>query len=669
MKSLYLSAIFILTMATIGYSQTPYLFNYQAIVHDITGQVVDNQSVGIKISILQGTSTGSAVFSETHNVTTDGYGLVNLQIGSGTNLGPQLSSILWYVDLYFIKIEIDPAGGTAYTITSTSQLISVPYAMQAETVVQNDDADADPTNEYNTAAVLNGTDLEISDAGGTLTVDLLPLVDDADPDPTNEIQTITKVGSIITLSLGGGAITDDVNDADSSPTNEFNTDVTLVGNMLNVIDFGSTQSVDLSILANDADANPTNEMNTDVTFVGTILSVIDANSTQFVDLAALEDDADANPTNEMNSDVTFVGTTLTVIDGASSQFVDLSSLENDADFNPANEMNSDVTLVGTILNVIDGGSTQFVDLVSLGNDADANPTNEIQNLSIVGSNLTISGGNTVALPGGSDSQTLTLVGSDLTISGGNTVTLGGGTDSQTLTLVGQDLTILNGNTITLPVGGGSDSQTLTFVGNNLTITGGNTVDLTSLEDDADANPTNEIQTLSLVGGDLTISGGNTVTIPVQTHHVGQFFGGGIIVYVDSTGQHGLICGLVDLGTTTIFESGANNTTAFATSLYDGQANTATLVALTPEYPAADLCEAYSYAGFTDWYLPSAFELETMLINNYALRQYALIMFTYYWSSSENASTGVQAYAGRNQSILLTSTSETSAQRVRPMRKF
>jgi len=429
MKSLYLSTILILMLANYGYSQTPYLFNYQAIVRNGAGVVLSNQNVGFKISILQGTITGSAVFSETHIAATNDHGLVNLQIGNGTNFGPQLSSIVWSADEHFLKIEIDPAGGIAYSITSTSQLISVPYALMAENVVNNNDADANPTNEYNTAVNLNGTDLEISDLGNTITVDLSSLVDDADANPTNEIQILSKVGPIITLSNGGGAVIDDVTDADANPTNEMNVDVTLVGNILSVIDGGSSQSVDLSLLANDADANPTNEMNIDVTLVGTVLNVIDAGSIQSVDLAVLGNDADANPNNEMNVDVTFVGTVLSVIDAGSAQFVDLVSLGNDADANPSNEMNIDVTLVGTTLNVIDGGSTQSVNLASLVNDADANPTNEIQNLTIVGSNLSISGGNTVVIPGGSDSQMLTLVGSDLSISGGNIVTLGGGTDS------------------------------------------------------------------------------------------------------------------------------------------------------------------------------------------------------------------------------------------------
>ena len=84
-----------------------------------------------------------------------------------------------------------------------------------------DDADADPTNEYNTSAVLTGTDLDIVDGGGTLTVDLSSLVDDADADPTNEHNTsVALTGTTLDVTDGGGTISTDlsslVDDADSA---------------------------------------------------------------------------------------------------------------------------------------------------------------------------------------------------------------------------------------------------------------------------------------------------------------------------------------------------------------------------------------------------------------------------------------------------------------------
>lgn len=651
------------------------MFNYQAVVRNTSGAVVQNQIVGVKISVLQGSSTGALVFSETHTPTTNNYGLISLQIGTGTNLGPQLNTIDWGTDSYFLAVQIDPAGGTSYTILSTTQLISVPYALYAKDVENNDDADADPLNETNTSASLAGTNLQLTDAGGTLTVDLSSLVNDADASPTNEIQTISKVGNIITLSNGGGAVTDDVNDADASPTNELNTSASLVGTTLNITDAGGTISVNLSSLGNDADASPTNELNTSANLSGTTLNITDAGGTLSVNLSSLVNDADASTTNELNTSANLSGTTLNITDAGGTLSVNLSSLVNDADASATNELNTGASLTGTTLNITDAGGTISVNLSSLQdgvNDADADPNNEI--------------------------QTLSLVGSNLTISGGNTITLGSGTDSQILTLVGSDLSISNGNTVTLP-SGGTDSQTLSLVGTNLSITGGNTVDLVSLQDgvnDADADPNNEIQTLSLVGSDLTISGGNTitlpsgggtdsqtlslsgadlsitggntVTLPIQTHFVGEHFGGGIIVFVDSSGQHGLICALADVGSFP-FENTPNDLTTYCTSSYDGAANTAILIGVNAaDFAAANACVTYNGGGFTDWYLPSIAELEVMLMANYVLGPNALTRQQYYWSSTEIFG-GTNAYEVRNNTLVGTGTSELTALPVRPCRQF
>jgi hypothetical protein len=85
----------------------------------------------MQISILQGSANGTAVYVETQTPTTNTNGLVSLEVGGGTVLSGNFSTIDWANGPYFIKTETDPAGGTNYTITGTSQLLSVPYAMYA----------------------------------------------------------------------------------------------------------------------------------------------------------------------------------------------------------------------------------------------------------------------------------------------------------------------------------------------------------------------------------------------------------------------------------------------------------------------------------------------------------------------------------------------------------
>ncbi|MEN8250214.1 MAG: hypothetical protein ABFS32_14875 [Bacteroidota bacterium] len=145
-------------------AQVPAAFNYQAVVRNNSGEVVSNQNVSFRISILQDSETGTIVYSEAHNVTTNDFGLANLKIGEGTVIDGVFSPGGWGVANHFIKIELDPAGGSSYVHTGTSQLLAVPYAFHAGTVEndQVDDADADPSNEIQTLSV-SGNDLSISD--------------------------------------------------------------------------------------------------------------------------------------------------------------------------------------------------------------------------------------------------------------------------------------------------------------------------------------------------------------------------------------------------------------------------------------------------------------------------------------------------------------------------
>ena len=113
------------------FAQAPNLLSYQTVIRNGAGSLVANQSVGIKISVLQGTSTGTAVFAETQTVTTNTNGLASLAIGSGTAVTGTLAGIDWTAGPYFIKTETDPSGGASYSITGVSQLLSVPYALNA----------------------------------------------------------------------------------------------------------------------------------------------------------------------------------------------------------------------------------------------------------------------------------------------------------------------------------------------------------------------------------------------------------------------------------------------------------------------------------------------------------------------------------------------------------
>ena len=132
MKKLYLLLIGILLFGASMYAQTPQAINYQGVARDNSGNVLANQAVALRLSILTGSVTGTAVYVETHTTTTDGFGLFALHIGQGTVVSGSFSTIDWGSNSCYLKVEIDPAGGTTYQVVGTSQFASVPYALYAQ---------------------------------------------------------------------------------------------------------------------------------------------------------------------------------------------------------------------------------------------------------------------------------------------------------------------------------------------------------------------------------------------------------------------------------------------------------------------------------------------------------------------------------------------------------
>jgi hypothetical protein len=124
-----------------AFPQAPQKLSYQAVIRNAGNQLVTNQQVRMRISILQGSATGTPVYVEIQTPTTNLNGLATLEIGGGTPVTGTFTGIDWSTGTYFIKNEADPTGGTNYTITGTSQVLSVPYALHAETVASYPESD------------------------------------------------------------------------------------------------------------------------------------------------------------------------------------------------------------------------------------------------------------------------------------------------------------------------------------------------------------------------------------------------------------------------------------------------------------------------------------------------------------------------------------------------
>ncbi len=128
-----LFTLLILLLSASFWAQSPEMMSYQAVIRDANNSLVTNSSIGMKISILQGSISGNSVYTETQNPTTNSNGLIAIEIGNGTTVFGDFSTIDWSNNSYFIKTETDPTGSINYSIEGTTQLLSVPYALYSKT--------------------------------------------------------------------------------------------------------------------------------------------------------------------------------------------------------------------------------------------------------------------------------------------------------------------------------------------------------------------------------------------------------------------------------------------------------------------------------------------------------------------------------------------------------
>jgi hypothetical protein len=131
MKHLF-SAVCFTVLSTFLYAQAPELFNYQGVARDNSGNVLANQAIGLRITLHSGSPGGTTVYSETHAVTTNTFGLFAVEIGGGSVLSGTIAAINWGGNSYYVQTEMDASGGTSYTNMGTAQLLSVPYALYSK---------------------------------------------------------------------------------------------------------------------------------------------------------------------------------------------------------------------------------------------------------------------------------------------------------------------------------------------------------------------------------------------------------------------------------------------------------------------------------------------------------------------------------------------------------
>ena len=543
MKKLVLLSLAI-GLSFLSMAQAPQLINYQAVIRDATGQVVQNQNVSLRLSIHEKYSFGINVYQEEHMVTTNDFGLVNLHIGNGVNKVGQLNNVKWGNDVHVLKVSLDQNGGSSFSVMGYAQLVSVPYALYAANVSYSDTS---ATNELQMLSFTNDT-LRLSNGNSVYIPNKdysknISDINDSIMVINSKLVSITqqvKNDSIYLAGLINGHIQ---NDADIDSTNEIQ-NLSLAGNVLNISGGNSVTLPSGGVVSNDNDS--TNE----------IQSLSRSSDTLFIS----QSNYIVLPSGSVNTDdqdLRLSGDTLYIEDG--TPVVLTKYLNTDG---------QSLSLTGNNLSISGGNS---VTLPAGGSSNDNDSTNEIQNLSLSSDTMFISKGNYVVLPSGSvntDNQNLSLSGDTLYIEDGTAVLLSkylDNTDSQSLSISGSTLTISGGNSVTLPSGGGPNNdndstneiQNLTLSGNTLSISGGNSVTLASGTVNHDNDSTNVLISSFVLSND-TLS----ITDAAGTKQVG------LATYMDNTDAQALSMS----GDTIYLSNGGFVKLPAATSGFDGDSS-------------------------------------------------------------------------------------------------
>ena len=205
MRKSFLLFVVAMVAAMSVWSQVPQTLTYQAVVRDAEGRLICNSNVGVRISILQGSENGTAVYSDHQAVATNANGLFTILVGREEN---SLGWIDWSAGPYFLKSEIDPTGGNDYTLETVQQLFSVPYSLHSHTA----DSIIGGLNYNETDPVFTAWDKDYNDLTNKPTIPTVPTNVSAFTNDAGYLTSYSETDPVFT------AWNKDYNDLTNKPT-------------------------------------------------------------------------------------------------------------------------------------------------------------------------------------------------------------------------------------------------------------------------------------------------------------------------------------------------------------------------------------------------------------------------------------------------------------------
>lgn len=440
------------------FAQVPQEVNYQGVARNSSGALLSNQNIGIKLDLHQGSSGGTIVFSETHNKTTNAFGLFTLGIGSVNTSG--FTGINWANGPYFLEVSMDPVGGTAYSSVGTQQFMSVPYALYAQTA---GNASATPTitiNAPNTitssagsytinvpAAISYSAGTGIDITGGVISNTATPVT-----------PTITSTGIAVVTPTTGNTFNVDVPVPVLSYTAGTNVLSLSQGTTVTTATLNGTGSGTINMVgAGLATVTPT---------IGSTFTVSVPNPTLSIGSGSISI-SNGNSVALPSPSLSINSNSLT-INGPGGNTVILPSASTTSLTQGAN-----VTVTGSAPNYTVSAPAYSISLTG-GNVAQITNGISTSTAAISATNLTLTGPDNNILSAGGNTVGLNTytAGTGITISGtAPNYTLA--SPSQSLSITGNSLSISGANTVTIPAstvnGLGTGIATVTTSANNFTV--------------------------------------------------------------------------------------------------------------------------------------------------------------------------------------------------------